>query len=112
MNEAKTELPTGHGFTAARGSMPLVINLSPRESECAACGKWLVDCRQGIPMYEGEPVPHDWSGEWVGRDACIECFYAYTGAQAVEKNLREWWQTVRQRVASNAEAERPALNNQ
>ena len=60
----------------------LVINLSPRDSECCVCGCFLVDCLQGIPFYEGEPVPHGWSGDWVGRDACLKCFAAYEATQA------------------------------
>lgn len=58
-----------------------VINLNPRESECAVCRCHLVDCCQGIPFYEGEPVPHDWKGLWVGRDACVKCFNEYEAAQ-------------------------------
>ncbi len=61
----------------------LVINLTSRESECAVCGVALVDCRQGIPFYEGEPVPHDWQGDWIGRDACLRCFAAYESRQKV-----------------------------
>lgn len=58
-----------------------VIDLAPRESECAVCGVALVNCRTGIPFYEGEPVPHDWKGDWVGRDACPKCFAVYEAAQ-------------------------------
>lgn len=57
--------------------MALVINLTPRISECCICGRELVDCRKAIPMYEGEPVPPDWDGQWAGFDACDECCDAY-----------------------------------
>lgn len=80
---------------------PIVIELWPHESECVACGRNLYGCKQGIPMYGGEPVPHDYTGDWAGFDACRECFDAYTAAQAVEKNLREWWKSVRQRRPQN-----------
>lgn len=64
----------------------LVINLSPRETECIACGEPLVDCRQGIPFYEEMALPSSWEGgdgkewplgwgkEWGGHDACGPCF--------------------------------------
>lgn len=60
----------------------LLIELSPRETECAVCGVALVNCRTGIPFYEGEPVSHEWQGDWVGRDACPKCFAAYEATQA------------------------------
>ena len=52
----------------------LVINLSPRESECILCGTFLSDPRRGLPMYEGEVVPDDWPGEWAGFDVCEHCY--------------------------------------
>jgi hypothetical protein len=55
----------------------LVVNLSPRFSECCVCGVILVDCQHGIPCYEGRPVPPDWKGPWAGRDACLRCFGDY-----------------------------------
>jgi len=58
-----------------------IVNLSPRESECGVCGVPLMECRTGIPFFEGEPVPHDWQGDWVGRDACPTCFAAYEATQ-------------------------------
>jgi len=51
-----------------------VIDLSPRESECCICGKHLWGSETGIAMYEGCAVPHDWTGDWGGFDACQECF--------------------------------------
>lgn len=52
----------------------LVVNLAPRESNCAICGCDLVDARQGVPMFEGCAVPNNWQGEWGGCDACPRCF--------------------------------------
>lgn len=52
----------------------LVIDLSPRESECIVCGRYLVNCKRGLAMYEGCVVPDDWTGDWGGFDACQECF--------------------------------------
>lgn len=51
-----------------------VIELFPRESNCAICGVDVVDCRLGVPMFEGCLVPNDWPHEWGGADACQECF--------------------------------------
>lgn len=51
-----------------------VINLSPRFSDCCVCNAPLVDCRKGVPVYEGDVVPNDWAGEWLGMDACDVCY--------------------------------------
>lgn len=59
----------------------VVVNLFPRESECGVCGVPLTDCRTGIPFFEGQPVPHNWKGDWVGRDACPKCFAVYEATQ-------------------------------
>lgn len=50
-----------------------VIRLDERVAECYVCGTespphW------GIPLYEGEVMPNDWPGDWVGVDACQECW--------------------------------------
>lgn len=55
------------------------------ESNCCICNKQLFNCKKGIPMYEGIPVPFDWEGEWGGMDACDECFDAYEN-----KKLKIW----------------------
>lgn len=59
----------------------VVIEMWPRESECILCGKDLFGCKTGIPMYEGDCVPHAWTGEWAGYDACEECFDRYEAIQ-------------------------------
>jgi hypothetical protein len=63
-----------------------VINISPRESECAVCRTRLIECRRGIPFYEGRPVSCDWKGDWVGRDACDRCFEFYESLQRKVSN--------------------------
>ncbi len=56
----------------------LVIDLSPRRSECAVCGTYLEVPSSGgglgVPMYEGLVLPNDWDGEWGGFDACRRCY--------------------------------------
>jgi hypothetical protein len=66
-----------------------IINLNPRESECIACGQFLVDPGQGLPMYEGRIVPVDYVGEWGGFDCCARCYAAYVagGPAAVYARL-------------------------
>jgi hypothetical protein len=49
----------------------------PHESECCICSEKVYNCKKGIPMYEGIPVPHDWDKEWGGFDACDKCFDDY-----------------------------------
>ncbi len=49
----------------------------PVISSCIICDTELQDCVKGIPMYEGIPVPVDWSGEWGGFDACDTCYDKY-----------------------------------
>jgi len=39
-----------------------VINLNPREDFCCICGVSVIGGNKGIAMYEGSPVPHDWTG--------------------------------------------------
>jgi hypothetical protein len=65
----------------AKGDNFVVIEMWPRESECIICGVDLFNCKTGIPMYEGEPVPHSWKGEWAGYDACQKCFDGYEAEQ-------------------------------
>lgn len=52
----------------------LIIDLNPHESDCCMCGAPMIGCRQGIPMFEGEPVAASWGGDWAGYDACLACF--------------------------------------
>lgn len=59
----------------------LVINLNERAAECCICGKEVVDCRTGIPMYEGIPVRPDFQGEWGGFDSCQECYDRYEAGE-------------------------------
>lgn len=56
----------------------LVIDLTPRFSNCCICKAELVNCKCGIPMYEGCAVPVEWDGEWGGMDACNNCFNKYS----------------------------------
>lgn len=58
-----------------------IIDMWPLESNCCICDKDLFGCKTGIPMYEGDCVPHTWKGEWGGFDACEECFDRYEGIQ-------------------------------
>ena len=76
-----------------------VINLSPRESECCVCGRPLLDCKQGIPFYEGEPVPHNWTADWVGCDACVMCFAEYEALQSEVHQLEKWYLGARGRAS-------------
>ena len=46
-------------------------------------------------MYEGEPVPHDWSGDWAGFDACRDCFESYTRFQSNPEALSVWFDLAR-----------------
>lgn len=49
----------------------------------------------GIPMYEGEPVPHDHKGEWGGFSVCPNCFDDYEKVQHDRALLTEWFWTRR-----------------
>lgn len=53
-----------------------VIQLFPRESECRACGAYLVNPGYAIPIYEDLVLPNDWAGKWAGSDACRRCYEA------------------------------------
>jgi len=83
MNEAMSEgietQKPGEG-ASPRVDEPVRITINRmwlHESECHICGEKLYGCQQGIPMYEGTPVPHGWDGEWFGCDACKSCFDKY-----------------------------------
>ena len=66
----------------------LVIELWPRESECAVCCAYLIDCHLGVPMFEGEWVGPDYEGEWGGFDACESCYKAWCQEFGVDYCLR------------------------
>lgn len=51
-----------------------VIDLWPIIAECVVCGADSLNT--GIPMYEGDVLPNDWSGEWGGAPACRRCMIA------------------------------------
>lgn len=61
------------------------VDLSPRDEICCICDKafslpyWQQS--YGIPMYEGLPVPPEWSGEWGGFFACKECYDKYESGE-------------------------------
>jgi hypothetical protein len=74
---------------------PIVIELHPREEECAVCEAVIVGGRKGIAMNEGEPVPHDWAGEWGGFACCETCFAEYERVQGSESEREVWWATKR-----------------
>lgn len=77
----------------------ICINLSPRESECIACGATVIDCHQGFAMIEGEILAaDDPRKDWGGFDACDECFQAWSegGPAAVEARVRALEQARRE----------------
>ncbi len=49
--------------------------------DCVICGcdvqERTFGPNYGIPMYEGIPVPKDWTKEWGGFTACKNCFDKY-----------------------------------
>lgn len=81
----------------------LMINISPREEECAVCEALIFDGRRGIAMFEGEPVPHDWAGEWGGFPCCETCFAEFERVQANAGQRRVWFASKRREVRLNAE---------
>lgn len=84
------------------------INLSPREEDCAVCGRTVIDGNKGIAMYEGEPVPHDWPGDWGGFTCCETCFAEFERVQGNDAERRVWFaDKMRQacrRIAANVYA--------
>lgn len=50
-----------------------VIRLDEPTDFCCVCDAE-VYMDYGLPMYEGEIVPPDWSGEWGGFTACKRCY--------------------------------------
>lgn len=78
------------------------IQLYPRETECAICDVWLIeghdDISKGIAMFEGEPVPHDWTGDWGGFPCCRRCFDEFERVQSDERERRIWFATKRRQV--------------
>lgn len=68
----------------------IVIQLNARLTECIACGVFLVDPKQGIPLWEGEVVPVESDGPWGGFDACEECYALYEGGRYEELQAILW----------------------
>ena len=66
----------------------VVVDLTPHEVECIACGAIHVR-GQGLAMREGEFLEHDDPGEWGGFDACRRCFEAHQvgGVRGLEVRL-------------------------
>ena len=73
-----TESPAVSGVGSSDVLAPSVIYLNGLSDDCCICGKEVVTHplgpSYGIAMYEGIPVPHDWTGEWGGFAACKGCF--------------------------------------
>lgn len=87
---------------------PLFVNLSPRESQCAVCELWFVEspfrgC--GIAMFEGEPVPHDFGGDWGGFPCCKTCFDEFERVQANEGERRVWFASKRREARLRCDRE-------
>jgi hypothetical protein len=57
-----------------------VIDLFPTEDECRICGSPVIS-HHGIPMYEDEIVPDDYSGPWAGFSVCPHCYFLVRGLQ-------------------------------
>lgn len=43
---------------------------------CCVCGLEVI-MDFGLPCYEGDIVPNDWTGEWGGFCACQQCYEAF-----------------------------------
>ncbi len=82
---------------------PILINLSPREETCAVCESAIIDGNKGIAMLEGEPVPHDWPGEWGGFSCCETCFAEFERVQANDGERRVWFAHKRREVRLRAQ---------
>ena len=59
-----------------------IVIWQPPAEHCYFCDA-PTDRSKGIPVYEGEPVPADWEGEWCGVSACDECFAKYEAGEEV-----------------------------
>ena len=89
----------------------IVVDLNPIEFECAVCEREFVSSRlrsHGIAMFEGEPVPHDWPGEWGGFACCKGCFDEFERVQANEGERRVWFAN-KQREARLRRRSEPAF---
>jgi hypothetical protein len=73
----------------------IIVNLSPIETECAVCDGYIIDGNKGIAMFESEPVPHDWPGEWGGFPCCESCFAEFERVQAHQGERRVWFAAKR-----------------
>jgi hypothetical protein len=56
----------------------LIIELWPPIDDCCVCGA-VTEMEYGLPMYESDIVPADWTGEWAGFTACRRCHSTFTG---------------------------------
>ena len=60
----------------------LTIDLwTGRFAKCFVCGVYTNNSK-GIPVHAGMILPNDWSGEWIGADACGKCFDIQQGIQS------------------------------
>lgn len=84
---------------------PIFVNLSPREEECAVCESVVIDGNKGIAMFEGEPVPHVWPGDWGGFPCCESCFSEFERVQDDEADRRVWFASKRHEVRMRREKE-------
>lgn len=82
-------------FLHPASSAPVFVNLSPREEDCAVCEGVIIDGNKGIAMFEGEPVPHDWPGEWGGFPCCEVCFAEFERVQADDGQRLVWFASRR-----------------
>lgn len=99
----KTELDeqTKELFTSKVDLAPMTIVLMepifPHTDECCICGCEVTIKVFGknyeIPMYEGIPVPPEWTGEWGGFTACKECFDKYESGKLKTWQRFFWRQT-------------------
>ena len=53
-----------------------VIELWAYESQCWACGVWMIGARHAVPVWCDFILPNDWRHEWGGFDACPRCYEA------------------------------------
>jgi hypothetical protein len=49
----------------------------------------------GIAMFEGEPVPNDWQGDWAGCDCCEQCYQGHQRWQHDPVAVQDWINSVR-----------------
>lgn len=81
---------------------PIFINLSPREETCVVCECDVIDGNKGIAMFEGEPVPHDHTGEWGGFTCCETCYAEFDRVEGNESERKVWFASKRREVRLRA----------